>query len=192
LRRSAVVGGIVGPGVLIATWATLGQRMAAYSPVDDPISRLAAVDASTRWGMTAGMLALGAGVGLFARGLADEGQHLAATAAWITAASTVGIAATPLDSALGGNAHATAAAIAYASLAAVPALAGRELVGRGERPLGRLSIGVAAVCAAALATSVVTDARTGLWQRLGLTAGHLWIAAHAARGTRRGQAVAHR
>ena len=47
MRRARALGGVVGPGVFIATWAVLGARAEGYSPVQDPISRLAATDAST-------------------------------------------------------------------------------------------------------------------------------------------------
>jgi hypothetical protein len=175
VRRAAMVGGVAGPAAFIVTWAVLGERAAGYSPVEDPISRLAAVDASTRWGMTAGILALAAGLGAVGLGLRDDGRHRAALAAAVTAAATVGIAATPLDGPLGGAPHAAAAGLAYASLATLPVLADG----------GRLALGASVVTGACLATSIAVDGRTGFWQRLGLTAGHLWVIGHALRTRRR-------
>lgn len=180
MRRSAVIGGVGGPVVFVATWATLGARTSGYSPMSDPISRLAAVDAQTRWPMTAAMLALAAGLGLFARGLVPK-HAWAAKAAGVTALATVGIAATPLGSRLGGAGHATAAGAAYMSLAAVPALVAIELR-RGKRSSSSkaaTATTAAAITATALAMSVILPSNTGGWQRLGLTTGHAWIALYA-------------
>ncbi|MDP1818885.1 MAG: DUF998 domain-containing protein [Acidimicrobiales bacterium] len=184
MRRAAALGGIAGPATFITAWAALGATKAGYSPIHDPISRLAAVDASTRWAMTGGLLALGAGVGLFARSLAED-QPGAAKAAMVTAVASVAIAVTPLESALGGNAHAAAAGLAYASLAAIPALAGRADLAAGHRSRGRLSLTVAGASGASLLASLVAAEHTGLWQRTGLTLGHLWIAARAVHLLRR-------
>jgi hypothetical protein len=129
--------------------------------------------------MTGGLLSLGAGVGLFARDLRAD-FPAAATAAAVTAGSSFAIAAMPLGSVVGGAPHAVAAGLAYASLAAVPGLAGWQLWRRGDHRLGRLFMVIAVASAASLAASTVLD-QTGLCQRLGLTLGHAWIIATALR-----------
>jgi uncharacterized protein DUF998 len=177
MRGRVSVGGVVGPLGFIAAWLGLGANNAGYSPIHDPISRLAAVDSSTRWAMTLGLLCLGGGVGLFARDLRGA-FPAAATAAAVTACSSLAIAATPLDSVLGGVPHAAAAGLAYGSLAAVPGLAGAQLWREGDHRLGGVSMVIAAASAASLTASILTD-QTGLWQRLGLTLSHTWIIATA-------------
>jgi hypothetical membrane protein len=177
LRRPVSIGGVVGPLSFIGAWAGLGAIETGYSSIHDSISRLAAVDASTRWAMTLGLLSLGAGVGLFARDL-RRAFPAAATAAAVTACSSLAIAATPLGSVVGGVPHAAAAGLAYGSLAAVPGLAGFQLWREGEQRLGRFSMVIGAASAASLTVSIVSD-QTGLWQRLGLTLAHTWIIATA-------------
>ena len=70
--------------------------------------------------------------------------------------------------------HGAAAGIAYLTLAATPLLAGRTLRERGHRRLAALSGLVGVVTATSLALSL-TGLPTGLFQRIGLTAGDLWI-----------------
>lgn len=174
MRPEARFGGIAGPVSFIAAWALLGSRVKGYSPVVEPISRLAAVDSSTRWEMTGGMIALAAGLGSFAPGLAPGHPH-AFRSAQVASAATLGIALTPLNSSFGGAPHAVAAGVAYASLAAIPALVALDRFRRGDRRAVNDALAAGAT-AIALGLSVVGSSRTGAWQRLGLTVGHLWIA----------------
>jgi hypothetical protein len=150
----------------VAAWAILGARTDGYSPVSDPISRLAATGAPTRTAMTVGLLGYAVGVGAYSRTLPGRLAPVAA----VNAAAAIAIAATPLDSMAGGTPHAIAAGVSYASLAALPLLAGHRVV--------------AAASATALVLSLVDDAHTGLWQRTGLTVGHAWLAAGALRRRR--------
>ncbi len=173
------LGGIIGPAAFIGAWALLGARTRGYSPVDDPISRLAAIDAPTRAAMTAGFLAYAIGVGAHSTELRRALPGPAATAAAVNVVGTVGIAVTPLGSAMGGAPHAVAAALAYGSLAATPLLAVRPLAARGDRAAARGSAIVGTTCGACLALSAVVGSHTGLWQRLGLTIGHAWLIASA-------------
>jgi hypothetical membrane protein len=180
-QRWCAVGGIIGPAAFIVAWSILGTRRAQYSPLHDPISRLAAVDASTRWGMTAGFIAFGAGVGAYATAARHALPGRTAGAAATTAAATVAVAALPLGGPAGDGAHAVAAAVAYASLAAVPFAASRASAAAERTGVRRASLGTAVVTGAALVASAVAPSYTGLLQRTGLTLGHLWIAATAAR-----------
>lgn len=177
--RWRAVGGVVGPAAFVGTWATLGLRKVGYSPIDDPISRLAAVDASTRWAMSAGLVAFGAGVSLYAAELAVAVPGKAAAAAATTAAATIGIALTPLGSAVGGTAHAIAAGLAYSGLAATPVLAAKTLAAQGRTTAAKASTLAGVATAALLLASVASPSRTGLLQRVGLTIGDAWIVASA-------------
>lgn len=169
--RLRAIGGILGPAAFITAWAVLGARREGYSPVDDPISRLAALGASTRPAMTAGLLGFAVGVGAFSTTL----PRRPAIAAAVTAAASVGIALTPLDSSLGGAPHAVAAGTAYASLAALPIVGSRSAVGRATGVL----------CGGLLLASIVAPGATGALQRAGLTVGDAWIVAAAVARLRR-------
>jgi hypothetical membrane protein len=192
--RAAAAGGIIGPTAFVGAWAVGSAAAPGYSAVDDAISRLAAVGADTRPLMTAGFVTFGVGVSVFAASL----RRAVSGPAWIAAAATgvaiAAVAAIPLDrSAAGDTWHAIAAAAGYVTVAATPALAARPLLAQGQRGLARLGVLSSSVAAAALLASV-TGLPTGLFQRIGLTAGDAWIAAAAlaiARG-HLGAAAAHR
>ena len=161
--RYARIGGIGGPFAFLAAWSVLGARWSGYSPVHDPISRLAAVGSPDRWWMTGGMLAFAVGVGGFGVGMRRTAP-LTAAAAVTSAVATLGVAATPLDSAVGRVPHAVAVAVAYAALAALPMT---------ERRDGSVAYG--SVVGAVLLASVLAPGAQGLLQRTGLTLGHAWI-----------------
>lgn len=171
----------MGPAVFVAAWAILGARRAGYSPVDDPISRLAAVGAPTRWPMTAALVALGAGIGAYAPGLraALPGGRGPSIAAAATAAATIGVAAIPLGAAYGDAPHAIPTGVAYVTLAATPLLGGRALLASGPRGAARVSIAMGMLSGVALVASIVSPRGVGLLQRIGLTTAHAWIAASA-------------
>jgi hypothetical protein len=183
-RRPALLGGVAGPAAFVAAWAIGGAVATGYSPVDDPISRLAAVGASTRPLMTAGFLGFGAGVAAFAAGglrpSLDGPAWLAALAA---GACTVGVGAVPLDGGRDGL-HGVLAGLGYAALVAVPALAARPLARDGRRD-GAAAVVVAAVAAACLVASATASSGDGLLQRLGLTTVDAWLALTAVRLWRR-------
>lgn len=174
-RRWWAIGGVVGPAAFVTAWAVLGTGRDGYSPVHDPISRLAAVDAPSRSTMTAGFLVFGLGVAAFAPALARALDGRAALAATTTAAATVAVAALPLGGRGGDLPHAGAAFVAYAALAATPHLGGRALARQGRRGLATASTVTAVIVAALLAISAVAPRFVGLTQRLGLTLGDAWI-----------------
>lgn len=178
-RRRAAWGGVVGPAAFIAAWSILGARASGYSPVHDPISRLAAAGQPSQAAMTGGFLAFGAGVSLYAVAIRSALSGATGLAAATTAAATVGIAALPLGTAGGDRPHAVAAGIAYTALALTPLLGARALarMGRRRAALGSVLVGVAA--GASLAASAVASSKVGLLQRAGLTIGDGWIAATA-------------
>ena len=174
--RWRALGGVAGPAIFIASWAVLGTNRPGYSPVDDQISRLAAVGASSRPAMTLGLAALGVGVLVGARPL---GVGFGRRVGWLaasTALATLGVAALPLGSKIDG-AHAAAAALSYGALAATPLVAAGMLAGQGRRVAAAASGAVGLASAAALLASVVVAERTGLWQRVGLSLGDGWLMA---------------
>jgi hypothetical protein len=185
-RRAA--GGVVGPAVIVSAWALLGLRARAdgYSAVADPISRLAASGAPTQPLMTAGLVAYSAAVSTYVGEVRDAFGRPAAMALAVNAVATAAVAATPLDSPLGGGPHAMAAGLTYASLAAVPLLAARPLGRLGHHGAATASRAVGVAAAACLALSAAGTGATGLFQRTGLTLGHAWLAVGAVRLARRG------
>ena len=180
--------GFAGPLIFVAAWAILGARRDGYSPIHDPISRLAAVEAPTRVAMTAGFVAFTAGVGAYAPMLRAHGLGGSSRAATVTAAATLGVAVLPLGGPAGDGAHAVAAVIAYSALAAVPLLAVRPLAGRGCTRAATASVATAVVVGAALAASALVPRGAGLAQRVGLTVGDAWIVTSAFAILRAGRA----
>ena len=174
--RWRALGSVAGPAIFVATWAVVGSNRPGYSPVDDQISQLAAIGASSRPAMTLGMAAFGVGVLAGARplrvGLGSGVGRLAAS----TALATLAVAALPLGSNIDG-AHAAAAALAYGTLAATPLVAVGPLAGQGRRVAAAASGVVGLASAAALLASVVVSERTGLWQRVGLSLSDGWLMA---------------
>lgn len=193
MYRWRAVGGVLGPAAVITAWAALGARTPGYQPVIDPISRLAASGADTQTAMTGGFLAYAAGVGGLASLLGERYGGKVALAAAVNVAGTLGIAATPLDSPLGGAPHALAAGVTYASLAALPVLAAQGSDDPDGRPRALLftTVGIVSGLSLALSASGLTD-RVGLFQRLGLTLGHIWVMAVAAREVRTSAIVVRR
>src|SRR4051812_28975626 len=103
------LGGIVGPAAFVAAWASLGPRAPDYSPVHDPISRLAAVGAPTRVAMTAGFLAFSAGVLPASTVLRRTHSPATGAAAATAALATAAVALAPLGASFGDVPHAAAA-----------------------------------------------------------------------------------
>jgi hypothetical protein len=149
VSRARALGGILGPLAFVVAWAVLGRRSPGYSPVHEPISRLAAVGAPTRSAMTAGFLAFTAGVLP---------------------------AATVLRRSHSGATGAAAAGVAYAALALTPLAGGRAQWRAGARTAAARSFAVAAATGGCLAVSATSPANVGAWQRAGLLAGDVWIA----------------
>ena len=178
-RPWAALGLVAGPAAFISGWVVGGARTPDYSPVNDAISRIAAVGAPNRELMTTAFVAYGAAV--------IVGQHRAAqlrrcTAAGalaaVNGAATIGVAALPLEhSAVDG----------HAGTASPPASGTpRSRRCRSCRPgrCGELGYGRAANLAIAggvtsgvcLVATTVSDAN-GFFQRLGLTVGDVWLVA---------------
>ena len=184
-RRLASLGGVGGPAVFVAVWTLMGIRAEGYSPLREPISRLAARGAPSRAAMTCGFLAYSIGVAGFATRVDLLGRP-AAVATATNAAAMAALAAFPLSDAEDNLAHVAAAGITYLSLTSVPLLAGRRQgcgVSRARSGVSRTA-GLAA--GGFLALSLIHRRGRGGWQRAGLTAGQAWIAFSAARDHLRG------
>lgn len=169
------LGGFAGPAAFIGAWVAGGAATEGYDPTVDPISRLAAVGADTQPLMTAGLLAFGVAVPAYALVLRERLEGPAWVGALVAGVATIGVAATPLDSAVGGAPHFVAATIGSAAVGLTPALAAPALRRRGFRRAAAVSIGVSVVSLAALAVMLPAEHR-GLFQRLCLTTADAWLA----------------
>ncbi len=167
MERALLTGSAWGPLVFITCWLLGGFLLPGYSPIVDPISRLAAIGADTRPLMNVGLAAFALGVGLASWPMRTILGPWAAAALGLNAFMTVGVLAIPLGlSPAADLAHGILAGLAYASLAAFGILgsAWRRRQGRPARTW--LLIGL--VTGTALALSA-TDLAPGLLQRIGLT-----------------------
>jgi len=157
----------------MAAWLACGRATAGYSARHDAISRLAALGAPTRVAMTAGFVVFGVGVMLYAWPLARAVSGWAWSSAGLCGLATLGVAAVPLGSVSDGL-HGALAGIGYAALAGTPLLASPDLMRRGRTAAARASVATGVVCAACLVATTLGP-NHGLFQRLGLTVGDLWI-----------------
>lgn len=189
--RTMAWGGFVGPLAFVGAWVIAGSiTTREYSPVHDTISQLAAVGAPTRWLMTSGMIGFGFALLAYAIPLRRALAGSSWIAAGATGIATLGVAATPLDrSEFVDGLHLLAAGVGYATLTLVPLLARRPLLAAGQDRLAAFGVAMAIVAIASLPLSVIV-APTGLFQRLGLTAGDLFLVASVP-GVRRRLARAH-
>jgi hypothetical membrane protein len=178
-RRRALAG-IVGPGSFIGAWVTGAiVTSAPYSPVDDAISRLAAIGADTRPLMTGGFIVFGLSLPVYATALRQSVRGPAWIAAAATGLATLGVAATPLDHSVSIDRwHGVFAGLGYLTLAATPLLAAKPLADTGHRRLALFGV-AAGITAAISLVLTTTSLPTGFFQRLGLTAGDAWIATSA-------------
>ena len=173
-RRLVPLAGVAAPVCFVTGWAVAGSQAPGYSPVREHISELARVGAATRPLMTAGMLGFGVLAPLWATGL-DRGVRAAVTTAGL---ATLGVAVAPLGAAWGDGPHGVAAGVAYAAMAATPALGSRLGAPRAARTASALS-------ALLLVSSLADTPVTGLLQRAGLGVVDAWYVATALRQLRR-------
>jgi hypothetical protein len=177
--RRAAWGGVLGPAAFVSAWAIGGAIRHGYSPVEDAISRLAAVGTTTRPLMTAGFVGFGIGVPVYATALRASLPGWAWTTALATGLSTLGVAAFPLGvSSSLDLVHGAWATFGYVTLAATPLLAARPLADAGHRRAAVASVLTGVASALCLAGTVVGPAH-GLLQRTGLGFGDAWLAAGA-------------
>lgn len=159
----------------MAAWAVGGSRLAGYSPIHDAISRIAAVRSPERALMTAGFVGYGVAVGVGAVALRRSALRASWPAVAVNAVATVAVAALPLDrSAAVDRWHGVAAAVGYASISIAPLVAAPPLRHAGHRRAAALSLVIGATSGACLALTVATES-SGLFQRVGLTVGDVWL-----------------
>ncbi len=171
-RRLGAVCGVLAPSAFVTGWLVNGARTPGYDPLTDAISQLAAEGAPTRFAMTAGFVAFGVLVPVWARTLARELDRPALGAVvTIAGLATLAVAALPLTR-QGGQpqdaGHAAAAVVGYLAMAATPIVAAGALPQRARRA----SVATGVVSVVALAVSVATG--SGGAQRLGLTVVDAW------------------
>ena len=171
-------GGLVGPAAFVTAWFVLGATTSGYSPVDDAISRLAASGTPTRLAMSAGFAVFGVGMALYGVSLRGALPGPAWALAVATGAATLGVAALPLATPIGDTPHHVAAAIGYATLAALPVAAAAGLARQGRYRWARWSRATGALSAGLLLASTLGPAH-GLAQRTGLGVVDLWVMASA-------------
>lgn len=178
--RSAALawGGVAGPVSFIGAWLVGGAVRSGYDPVEQAISRLAESGASTRGLMTAGFAGLAAGLLGASWPLGRHVSRPTGVALAATALATVGVALTPLRGDEANTPHTVFAVTGYATLAAAPLLAAASLTAAGRRRWAAASV-IAGVTSAALLSATGSASAPGLLQRLGLTAGHAWVAVAA-------------
>jgi Protein of unknown function (DUF998) len=184
--RVRAVGGMVGPVAFVGAWSLAGISTRHYSATGDAISKLAETGASTRLLMTAGFVAFGIGVPVYAGAL----RNALAGPAWATAVATglatLGVAAVPLGSPRRDTVHGYLATAGYVTLAATPLLAARPLARAGRTAWARASV-LSGVASAACLVATIPGPAHGLFQRLGLGAVDVWIVASAVEILRRGR-----
>jgi hypothetical protein len=172
-------GGLLGPAAFVSAWIVSGALRHGYSPVEDAISRLAAVGAPRRLIMTAGFVGFGVGVPVYAAALRASVPGPAWKAAAAAGVATLAVATTPLDATPTLDLlHGGFASAGYAALAATPLLAAGPLAASGRRSAARLSVATGLASAICLAGTLAGPAH-GLFQRSGLTLGDAWLAASA-------------
>ncbi len=180
VKQRAVIGGVIGPGAFIAAWVVGGiVTSRPYSPVDDAISRLAALGADTRWLMSAGFVLFGLALPIFGWAMRTRLDGPAWIPATLTGLATLGVAATPLDWSDGvDRLHGAFAGFGYVTLALTPLLAAAPLFRSGRTAMAIAGCAAGVVSAIALGLTLA-DLPTGLVQRIGLTATDVWIIALA-------------
>ncbi len=176
MKRLAVCG-VLGPCAFVAAWVVGGLRTSGYEPLRDAISQLAREGADTRPLMSAGFVAFGVLVPLWALLLRRVLGTGVAVAAAVAGLATLAVALLPLTRE-GGRpqdvAHAVAAGTGYVGMALTPLLAAAPLRRLGHARAAATSAVVGVVCALALVGSVLVADRSGGLQRLGLTVVDGW------------------
>ena len=179
LRRELAWGGVIGPTAFVAAWATAGALTKGYSPVQQSISRLAAVHAPKRRLMTAGFVCFGVAVPAYGSALRCSLGGRAWLAASASGVATLGAGAFALGTSSEVNrAHYGLAVVASSSLALTPILAAQSLSARGHGRAAAASRLIGVLSGGCLAAPAFLPAE-GLLQRAGLTLAQGWIAASA-------------
>lgn len=171
----ALAGAIWGPAWFVAAWVVGGLLAEGYSPLEDQISRLAAVDAPTQAFMSAGLVAFGLGVGIAAWPLRRIIGVPAAVSLGTSAVGTLGVALTPVGGSTDTDLlHGLFALLGYASVGLAGPLAALAL--RRKHQIWSIASLVAGVVTL-LALGASLGSTPGLFQRIGLTTADAWLMA---------------
>lgn len=169
--------GILGPASFVGAWLVGGAVTEGYDPLTQAISELAAEGASTQPLMTAGLVAFGVLIPVWAqtlgRVLEQPALRVSVTVAGL---ATLAVALFPLTRE-GGQpqdlAHAVSAGIGYVAMAVTPLIGAVAFRRRGMPRAAAASALVGAVSAACLVGTLLVDGAGGL-QRAGLTVVDAW------------------
>lgn len=193
--RVGAVCGVLGPTAFVGAWLLGGSRLQDYDPLVDAISRLAAEGAPTRPLMTAGFVAFGVLIPVWARTLGARLDSRALRGVVTVAGlATLAVAALPLTREGGSPQdalHAVTAGTGYLAMVATPLVAAPLLRRGGHRSAAAASLAVGLVSAAALVGTLAVgedgQVGSGALQRLGLTVVDAWhvVAATAVLGSAR-------
>lgn len=176
-RPRSALGLVAAPVAFIGGWVIGGARTPDYSPINDAISRIAAVGAPNRDLMTTAFVAYGASVIVGSTALRTSPLRRCWSLAAVNGAATIAVAALPLGhSAAMDTWHGVAAGVGYVSIAALQLASAKPLRETGHDRAAALAVAGGAVTGAALVATTVTDAN-GFFQRLGLTVGDVWLVA---------------
>ena len=191
-RPWAALGLVAGPAAFIGGWVVGGGRTPGYSPVNDAISRIAAVGAPNRDVMTTAFVAYGASVIVGATALRTSPLRRVWPLAVVNGAATIAVAALPLEhSSTMDTWHGVAAGTGYVSIAALQLASAGPLRGTGHDRAAALAVAGGVVTGVALVATTVSDAN-GFFQRLGLTVGDVWLVATGLALFRAGRSVSRR
>jgi hypothetical protein len=176
-RPWAALGLVAGPAAFIGGWVVGGGRTPDYSPVNDAISRIAAIGAPNRDLMTAAFVAYGASVIVGATALRTSPLRRVWTVAAVNGVATIAVAALPLEHSSSMDTwHGVAAGVGYVSIAVLQLASAKPLRETGHDRATVLALAGGAITGAALVATTVSDAN-GFFQRLGLTVGDVWLVA---------------
>ncbi|WP_421119388.1 DUF998 domain-containing protein [Aquihabitans daechungensis] len=176
-RPWSALGLVAGPAAFIGGWLVGGARTPDYSPVNDAISRIAAVGASERALMTAAFVTYGASVIVGSTALRTSPLRRCWSIAAVNGAATIAVAALPLEhSSTMDTWHGVAAGIGYVSITVLQLASAKPLRATGHDRAAALALAGGVTSGLCLVATTVTDAN-GFFQRLGLTVGDVWLVA---------------
>lgn len=177
-RTVGALCGVAGPAAFVGAWLVGGLLRDGYDPLEQAISQLAREGTSDRALMTAGLVAFGVLVPVWAVVLGRVlGSGAVRAAVVVAGLATLAVAALPLTREPGGEQdllHALSAATGYVAMAATPLLAAAPLGRRGHLIAASVSIAVGLVSAACLVGTVALTSGSGGLQRAGLGVVDVW------------------
>jgi hypothetical membrane protein len=180
--RLGAVCGVLAPSAFVGAWIAGSARAPDYDPLVDAISRLAAEGAPTRPLMSAGFVAFGVLVPVWARTLGSRLDSTAlrgvVTVAGLTTLAVAGLPLTEEGGTTQDALHAATAGTGYVAMVVTPLVAAPLLRRRGHNRAATLSLAAGVVSAASLVGTLLVgedgQVGSGGLQRLGLTVVDAW------------------